>query len=113
MLDLLISPAFAQQAATAATGPQSLLSAFWPLLVMVPLFYFLLIRPQSKRNKETRDMLGKLAKGDEVVTSGGLGGKIVGLGESYVSVEIADNVQVKVQKSAITGVLPKGTLKSQ
>lgn len=112
MLDFLISPAFAQQAA-ASPSPQSLLGAFWPLLVMIPLFYFLLIRPQSKRNKEHRNMLGQLAKGDEVVTTGGLAGKVVGLGETYVTVEIADNVQAKVQKSAITGVLPKGTLKAQ
>ncbi|WP_366514926.1 preprotein translocase subunit YajC [Solimonas terrae] len=111
MLDFLISPAFAQQAG--ATSPQGLLSAFWPLLVMIPLFYFLLIRPQSKRAKETRDMLAKIAKGDEVATSGGIAGKVVGLGETYMTVEIADNVHVKVQKSAITGVLPKGTLKSQ
>ena len=113
MLDFLISPAFAQPAAAAAASPQSLLSAFWPLLVMIPLFYFLLIRPQSKRNKEHREMLTKLAKGDEIVTSGGLAGKVVGLGEVYLTVEIGDNVHAKVQKSAITGVLPKGTLKAQ
>lgn len=111
MLDFLISPAFAQQAS--ATSPQGLLAAFWPLLVMIPLFYFLLIRPQSKRAKETRDMLSKIVKGDEVITSGGMAGKIVALGEFYMTVEIADNVHVKVQRSSITGVLPKGTLKSQ
>lgn len=111
VLDFLISPAFAQQAS--ATSPQGLLAAFWPLLVMIPLFYFLLIRPQSKRAKETRDMLSKIVKGDEVITSGGMAGKIVALGESYMTVEIADNVHVKVQRSSITGVLPKGTLKSQ
>lgn len=110
-LDWLISPAFAQQA-DAAAAP-SLLGAFWPLLVMIPLFYFLLIRPQSKRNKELRDMLSKLAKGDEVLTTGGLAGKIVGLGETFVTIEIADNVQAKIQKSSITSVLPKGTLKAQ
>nr|WP_245585172.1 preprotein translocase subunit YajC [Solimonas flava] len=111
MLDFLISPAFAQQAG--AASPQSLLGAFWPLLVMIPLFYFLLIRPQSKRNKELRDMLAKIAKGDEVVTTGGLAGKVVGLGETFLTIEIADNVQAKIQKSAVTGVLPKGTLKAQ
>ncbi|WP_366515621.1 preprotein translocase subunit YajC [Solimonas marina] len=115
MLDFLISPAFAQAASTAAspTSPQSLLGAFWPLLVMIPLFYFLLIRPQSKRNREHREMLAKIAKGDEVVTTGGMAGKVVGLGENYMTIEIADNVQVKVQRSAVTGVLPKGTLKAQ
>lgn len=111
MLDFLISPAFAQSASP--TSPQSLLGAFWPLLVMIPLFYFLLIRPQSKRNKEVRDMLSKIAMGDEVVTTGGLAGKVVGLGETYLSVEIADGVTAKVLKSAVTGVLPKGTLKAQ
>ncbi|SEQ57691.1 preprotein translocase subunit YajC [Solimonas aquatica] len=113
MLDFLISSAYAQSAAVAPTSPQGLLQAFWPLLVMIPLFYFLLIRPQTKRAKEHRDMLAKIAKGDEVVTSGGLAGKVVGLGEAYLSIEVADNVQVKVQKSAVTGVLPKGTLKAQ
>lgn len=111
MLDFLISPAFAQ--AASPTSPQSLLGAFWPLLVMIPLFYFLLIRPQSKRNREHRDMLAKIAKGDEVVTSGGLAGKVANLGENYLTLEIADNVTVKVQRSAISGVLPKGTLKAQ
>jgi len=110
LLDFLISPAHAQQAA-AASSP-GLLEAFWPLMVMIPLFYFLLIRPQMKRQKEQRGMLEKLAKGDEVVTSGGIAGRIVGIGEVYLTVDLADNVLVKVQKSAIATVLPKGTLKT-
>ena len=109
LLDFLISPAHAQQAATSPTG---LLEAFWPLMVMIPLFYFLLIRPQMKRQKEARTMLDKLAKGDEVVTSGGIAGRIVGIGEVYLTVELADNLSVKVQKSAVATVLPKGTLKT-
>lgn len=108
MLDLLISPAYAQQAA----AQTSFLGAMWPLLVMIPLFYFMLIRPQMKRSREHRDMLAKVAKGDEVVTSGGLAGKIANIGETYLTVEIADNVQIKVQKQAIASVLPKGTLKT-
>ncbi|MDP3858292.1 MAG: preprotein translocase subunit YajC [Stagnimonas sp.] len=109
LLDFLISPAYAQQAATSPTG---LLEAFWPLMVMIPLFYFLLIRPQMKRQKESRQMLDKLAKGDEVVTTGGIAGRIVGIGEVYLTVELADNLSVKVQKSAVATVLPKGTLKT-
>ncbi|MEQ1440410.1 preprotein translocase subunit YajC [Fontimonas sp. SYSU GA230001] len=85
---------------------------FLPLILLVVLFYFMLIRPQMKRNREHRDMLAKIAKGDEVVTAGGIAGKVVNIGEAYLSVEIADNVAVKVQKSSVTSVLPKGTLKS-
>lgn len=110
LLDLLIPVAHAQSAA-----PQQqpgLLAAIWPLLVMLPLFYFLLLRPQMKRSKEAREMLGKLAKGDEVVSSGGLAGRITAIGENYLTVEIADKVEVKFQKSAVTTVLPKGTLKN-
>lgn len=108
MLDFLISPAFAQ----ASGQPSSMLGGIWPLLLMIPLFYFMLIRPQQKRNRELRDMLGKIAKGDEVVTAGGIAGKVVAIGEVYLSIEVADNVSVKVQKSSVTSVLPKGTLKS-
>ena len=110
LLDFLISPAYAQAATTTAKTP-GMLEAFWPLIVMVPLFYFLLIRPQMKRQKEARQMSESLAKGDEVVLAGGLAGRIVTLGEVYLTVDIADNVLVKVEKSAIAKVLPKGTLK--
>jgi len=71
-----------------------------------------MIRPQMKRQKEVREMLGKLAKGDEVLTSGGIAGRIDDMGESFVTVEIADGVKIKLQRSAIAAVLPKGTLKS-
>lgn len=108
LLDFLISPAHAQAAATA---PNPVMQ-FLPLILLVVLFYFMLIRPQMKRNREHRDMLGKIAKGDEVVTAGGIAGKVVNIGEAYLSVEVADNVSVKVQKSSVTSVLPKGTLKS-
>ena len=109
LLDFLISPAYAQT--TAAAGSPGLLEAFWPLMVMVPLFYFLLIRPQMKRQKEARLMTESLAKGDEIITTGGIAGRIVTLGEVYLTVDLADNVLVKVEKSAIAKVLPKGTLK--
>lgn len=104
-----MSPAFAQ---AAAQQQPNLLVQFGPLIFLIVLFYFLLIRPQMKRSKEHRDMLGKLAKGDEVVTSGGLTGVVRDLGENFITVEIADNVPVKMQRSAIVSVLPKGTLKA-
>ena len=110
-LDFLISPAYAQAAAAAPKTP-SLIEAFWPLAVMIPLFYFLLIRPQMKRQKEQRQTLEKLAKGDEVVLTGGLAGRITGIGEVYLTVELAEGVAVKAQKTAIATVLPKGTLKT-
>lgn len=108
MLDFLISPAYAQQ----ATAQPSALMQFAPLIILVIVFYFMLIRPQMKRTKEHRDMLGQIAKGDEVVASGGLAGRVTGIGEAYLTVEIADGINVKIQKQAVTSVLPKGTLKS-
>jgi preprotein translocase subunit YajC len=107
-MDFLISPAFAQAAA-----PQP---SPWSPLIMLGIFFvvffFLVIRPQMKRAKEHRNMVSSLAKGDEVITSGGLAGRIDDIGESFISVEIADGVRIKVQKQAVTAVLPKGTLKS-
>ncbi|SHG95610.1 preprotein translocase subunit YajC [Hydrocarboniphaga daqingensis] len=110
MLDFIFSPAFAQAAAP-ATPPNALVQ-FAPLVVLFVLFYFLLIRPQMKRSKEQRQMIEKIAKGDELVLAGGLAGKVVNIGELYLTVEVADGVNVKVQKSAVTSVLPKGTLKT-
>lgn len=109
VLDFLIPVA---QAQSGAPTPPSLLGATWPLFVLIPMFYFLMIRPQMKRAKESREMLAKLAKGDEVVSSGGLAGRIHTIGENYIGLEIAEGVEVKIQKSAITSVLPKGTLKN-
>jgi len=109
-MDFLISNAYAQ-APDAAAQPNPLIS-FLPLLVLFAVFYFMLIRPQMKRAKEQRTMIAGLAKGDEVVTNGGVAGRIDELGDSFVSLEIAPNVKIKLQKSAITLVLPKGTLKS-
>ncbi|MCE4062449.1 MULTISPECIES: preprotein translocase subunit YajC [Pandoraea] len=86
--------------------------SFLPLVLMFVVLYFIMIRPQMKRQKETRNMLAALAKGDEVVTSGGLAGRISKVGETFVTVEIADNVEINVQKGAITTLLPKGTIKA-
>jgi len=87
------------------------LTQFLPLIVIFALFYFMMIRPQMKRAKEQKNMLESLQKGDEVVTAGGELGKIVKVSESYVSLEIAENVVVHMQKSAIQTLLPKGTIK--
>jgi preprotein translocase subunit YajC len=104
----LISPAFAQ---SAASPPGAGLN--WIILpVFVAIFYFLLIRPQQKRLKDQQAMLAKLATGDEVVTSGGILGRIAEVGDSFVTLEIADGVRIKVQRTQISQLVPKGTLKS-
>lgn len=105
---MFISNAYAQ-AATPASGN---MMEFLPLVVLVVIFYFLILRPQQKRAKEQKVMLGGLQKGDEIVTSGGVLGRVIKVGELYVSVEIADNVLVQIQKGTIQTVLPKGTIKS-
>jgi preprotein translocase subunit YajC len=107
---VLISNAFAQ-ATPAAQGGLDFFSLL-PLILMFVLLYFLMIRPQTKRAKEHRNMLAGLQKGDEVVTAGGVLGKVTKVGDNYVSVEIAPNVEVQVQKPSITTLLPKGTLKN-
>ena len=108
-LDLLIAPAHAQAAPAAGGGMMSTL--LFPIL-LIGVMYFLMIRPQMKRQKEHVAMLGKLAIGDEVITNGGIAGVVRELGDHFISVEIADNVRIRVQKAAIANVLPKGTLKS-
>lgn len=108
-MDFLISSAYAQAAPGAA--PPNPLMSFLPLIILFGIFYFMLIRPQMKRAKEQRAMIAALAKGDEVLTNGGLLGRIEDLAESHVTLEIAPGVSVKLQKQAITAVLPKGTLK--
>ena len=106
-MDFLISNAYAQ----AAGGGDSLMSLL-PLVLIFVVFYFLLIRPQSKRQKEHREMVSNLAKGDEVTTAGGLLGKITEVGDAFVKIEIASNVVVSVQKHTVSAVMPKGTIKS-
>ena len=110
LLDLLIAPAYAQ-AAPAAGGGSMMSTLLFPI-ILIGVMYFLMIRPQMKRAKEHREMLGKLGKGDEVITNGGIAGTVSDIGDSFVTVEIAPNVQVRLQKGAIANVLPKGTLKS-
>lgn len=107
----LISPAWAEAPAAAPPGPSPTANLIM-LGVFVLIFYLLLWRPQSKRAKEHRDLVAGLAKGDEVITNGGIAGRITGVSEDFITVEIADNVEVKVQKSAVAATLPKGTLKS-
>lgn len=109
-MELLIATAWAQNGAPASQEP-SLLVSLLPLLVLFALFYLLLIRPQMRRAKEHRKMVEDLAKGDEIVTSGGLAGRIVDIDEHFLSVEIADKIVVKIQKQSVGNVLPKGTLK--
>jgi len=106
MMDFLISPA---HAAGEAASPGMMDFAF-PVVLLV-LFYFMLIRPQSKRAKEHRNMQGSLAKGDEIVTDGGLMGKIISIGDNAITVQLAENLEVKVRRESISSVLPKGTLK--
>ena len=81
-------------------------------VILIAVMYFLMIRPQMKRAKEHKGMLEKLAKGDEVITSGGIAGTVTDIGDNFITVEVADNVRVRVQKAAVGNVLPKGTLKS-
>jgi preprotein translocase subunit YajC len=111
---VFISEALAQ-AAPAATGggdsPMSSLTGMLPLVLMFVVLYFVMIRPQMKRQKEARAMIEALAKGDEVATAGGVLGKITSLGDTYLGVEIANGVEVKIQRSAVVQVLPKGAIK--
>ena len=107
LADLLISPAVAQDGT-----PGGSLASFLPIIIIFVLFYFVLIRPQQKRQKEHKQMVEALAAGDEVVSGGGVLGKVTEVGEQIVTVEIANNVSVKMQKHTISQVLPKGTIKS-
>ena len=99
----------AQAAPGAAGGGISMLIM---MIVLFGLMYFMMIRPQAKRQKEHRQMVSSLAKGDEVVSNGGIAGRVEDVGETFITVEIAPNVKIKLQKSAVQQVLPKGTLKS-
>ncbi len=110
-LDFLIPAAHAQAAAASPASPSMMSTLLFPILLIV-IMYFLMIRPQMKRQKDHRSMLDKLAKGDEVITSGGIAGTVAAIGESFVTVEVANGVQLRVQRAAIANVLPKGTLKS-
>jgi len=109
MSNFLISDAQAQAAAASPAGGG--LGQIAILVVFVAVFYFLLIRPQQKRAKEHQAMLSKLAVGDEVVSAGGILGRVTDLGDSFVTIEIADGVRIKVQKGQVTSLVPKGTYK--
>jgi preprotein translocase subunit YajC len=90
---------------------QSSLMSMLPLLLMFVVLYFVMIRPQMKKQKEHKSMIDALAKGDEIITAGGFLGKVSKLGDSFLSIEIANGVEVQMQRSAVVQVLPKGTLK--
>ena len=105
---MIISPAYAQ----AIGGGDPGFIGFLPIILMFVLLYFLMIRPQMKRSKEQKAMIEALQKGDEVVTAGGVVGRITKLGEQYVTIEIAPNTDIVVQRSAVQVPLPKGTLKT-
>ena len=107
---MLISPAYAQAAAQ-SSQTDSLLT-FLPMVAIFVVFYFLLIRPQQKKQKEARAMLDSLNKGDEVVTAGGVVGRISKLSDQYATIEIAPNTEMVVQRGAISQLLPKGTIKA-
>ena len=108
-MSFFISDAWAQAAPASATPG---LLEFVPLLLIFVVFYFLLIRPQMKRAKEHRKMTEALAKNDEVVTTGGILGKIIRVEESFVTLEIAQGVEIKIQRSAVSALMPKGTYKA-
>lgn len=107
-MGFFIQDAWAQGAATASDPWLSML----PLVIIFVVFYFLLIRPQQKRQKEHKDMVAKLTTGDEVVTAGGVLGKVSDVGDSFIRVDIANGVQIIVQRHTIGAVLPKGTIKN-
>ena len=108
-MNSLIPDAMAQAAGGAAAGGG--LTPFIMMAVFVVIFYFLLIRPQQKKQKEHQAMLGKLSAGDEIVTAGGILGRIIEVGDNFITLEIADNVRIKVQRFQVTSLVPKGTLK--
>ena len=107
---MFISSAFAQTA-PAGGDMQSSLMSMLPLVLMFVVLYFVMIRPQMKRQKEHRAMIDALAKGDEVATAGGVLGKVTKLGDPYIGVEVANGVEIQVQRSAVVQVLPRGTVK--
>jgi preprotein translocase subunit YajC len=108
-MDFLIASAMAQ-----AGAPQqpSMLGTFIPLILIVVIFWFLLIRPQMKRNKQHRELVAGLSNGDEVITAGGMLGRVTSVGESFVTVKLADDVEVQLQKHSVAQVVPKGTIES-
>ncbi len=111
-MSFFISDAMADAGAAATQSADPLASLILPIGLVI-LFYFFLIRPQSKRQKEHKKMVNDLQKGEEVLTSGGILGKIIRINDDFVSLEIAKDVILKIQKSAIQTIMPKGTIKDQ
>lgn len=107
---MLISNAYAQTAA--AAGPMDSVMQFLPIILMFVVLYFLMIRPQMKKAKDHKSLIEALGKGDEIITSGGIAGRITKVSDDFVTVAIAENVEIQIQKPAIAVVLPKGTLKT-
>jgi preprotein translocase subunit YajC len=110
---VFISSAFAQTAPAAAAGGdmQSSLMSMLPLVLMFVVLYFVMIRPQMKKQKEHKSMIDAVAKGDEVVTAGGVLGTISKVGDNYLGLEVSKGVEVQIQRSAVVQVLPKGSIK--
>jgi preprotein translocase subunit YajC len=110
---VFISSAFAQTAPAAATGGdmQSSLMSMLPLILMFVVLYFVMIRPQMKKQKEHKAMIDAVSKGDEVVTAGGVLGKVSKIGDNYLGLEVASGVEIQIQRSAVVQVLPKGSIK--
>ena len=108
---MFISEAFAQAAPAAAPGGDSLITSMLLPVLMIVVLYFIILRPQMKRQKEHKAMVEALAKGDEVVTSGGVLGKVSKLGDTFVGLEVADGVEIQIQRTAVVQVMPKGTVK--
>jgi preprotein translocase subunit YajC len=109
-MSLFISDAWAQ--ASGGSGQGDALGFFLPLVLIFALFYFIAIRPQQKRAKEHRKMVESLQKGDEVVTTGGILGRITEVSDNFITLDVANGVQIKVQRHAVHAVMPKGTAKS-
>jgi preprotein translocase subunit YajC len=111
---VFISNAYAQTAGGAAADPGLMgsLTTFAPLILMFVVMYFLMIRPQQKRQKELKSMMDALGKGDEVITAGGVLGRVTKLSDAYVTIEVSTGTEMTVQKSAVTALLPKGTIKA-
>ena len=108
---MFISQAYAQTAPAAASSGTDTLFSLLPLVLMFVVLYFIMIRPQMKKQKEHKAMIEAIAKGDEVVIAGGLLGKVAKLGDNYLNVEVANGVELQVQRGAVVQVLPKGTFK--
>jgi preprotein translocase subunit YajC len=108
---VFISSAFAQTAPAAAASGTDTLFSLLPLVLMFVVLYFIMIRPQMKKQKEHKAMIEAIAKGDEVVIAGGVLGKVAKLGDNYLHVEVANGVELQIQRGAVVQVLPKGTFK--